>query len=186
MQEQPDLPELPPFKSKGRRPKLSGAFMPSDDDEESLVSDADTGGEDASNPESDARPDWSVRSMTHAERWADPEYKARVLAKRRATLAAKGKVPKAKERAPLTGGAKIKSEKIKLMVEDEQEWMKQRLAAGAERRALLNNPELKRHKQLQRAEAAKRRAATRKANKAAADRRAAAAGAADAPSKPVE
>ena len=37
--------------------------------------------------------------------------------------------------APLTGGAKIKSEKIKLMVEDEQEWMKQRLAAGAERRA---------------------------------------------------
>ena len=156
----PDGVPLQPL-PRNRPRKLSGAFLPEDDNAPSLTDEDARGQNDEG---SDAPVEWSNKATTVSERFQDPGYRERVLTKRRATLQKKGKAPRRKEeRPPLSAAGQIKSDKMKLMVDDEEAWMTQRLAAGAERRSLLNNPQLKRQKQLERAETARLRAAKRKA-----------------------
>lgn len=113
---------------------------------------------------------FTMFSMTRSKRaramWANETYKQRALSRRRQTLAHKGKAPREKPlRPPLTTGARVRSESMKLRHHDEEQWMAQRLAAGAEVRLRLTDDDHKRKLQLQRAEVAKKRAAKRKAAK---------------------
>ena len=117
--------------------------------------------------------DWSSRAQTAQACWAQPEYREAVLAKRAATSASKrSKLPPKPPRPPLSPSLQRRSDAIRLLRTDEEAWLTQRLAAGAERRDLLNNDDAKRRKQLERSEAARKRHVQRKAKAAAESREA--------------
>jgi hypothetical protein len=58
-----------------------------------------------------------------------------------------------------------RAEALRLRFSDETAWMDNRLAAGAEKRAMLNNDEVKAEQQRQRKEVARQRAAELKRKK---------------------
>ena len=109
---------------------------------------------------------WSSRSVLARSRWKDPEYKERVLAKRRATRAANGNTPVATARPePATPGAAQRAEALRLLSSDEEEWMRRRLAAGEGAGRARADPAERARK---RSELAKQRYAKRRQNLAGA------------------
>ena len=145
----------------------SGAGSSSSGGSDSWSQGSDYGTQDGSDLRLPA--DWSSRAQTARACWARPEYRDAVLAKRSATMAAKkSKLPPKQPRPPLSEAVQKRSDAMRLLRTDEEAWLKKRLAAGAERRAALNNDEVKRQKQLERSEAAKKRHAARKAKVASA------------------
>ena len=105
---------------------------------------------------------WSSRSVLARSRWKDPEYKERVLAKRRATRAANGNTPVATARPePATPGAAQRAEALRLLSSDEEEWMRRRLAAGEGAGRARADPAERARK---RSEQAKQRYAKRRQN----------------------
>ena len=126
---------------------------------------------------------WSSRSVLARSRWKDPEYKERVLAKRRATRAANGNTPVATARPePATPGAAQRAEALRLLSSDEEEWMRRRLAAGEGAGRARADPAERARK---RSEQAKQRYAKRRQNLADGSASAEAAGAAGAASEPT-
>ena len=126
---------------------------------------------------------WSSRSVLARSRWKDPEYKERVLAKRRATRAANGNTPVATARpAPATPGAAQRAEALRLLSSDEEEWMRRRLAVGEGAGRARADPAERARK---RSELAKQRYAKRRQNLADGGASAAAAEAAGAASEPT-
>ena len=108
---------------------------------------------------------WSHRSTEKRSLWADPEQRATMLAKRRATIAAKKAllgIPPPPPKPPLAPAVAKRAEALRLRFSDETAWMDNRLAAGAEKRAMLNNDESKAEQQRQRKEVARQRAAVLK------------------------
>ena len=121
---------------------------------------------------------WSSRSVLARSRWKDPEYKERVLAKRRATRAANGNTPVATARPePATPGAAQRAEALRLLSSDEEEWMRRRLAAGEGAGRARADPAERARK---RSEQAKQRYAKRRQNAAGAASEPTGSGAADA------
>ena len=100
--------------------------------------------------------EFSTRSQKHRSMWAQPEFREKVLAKRRATLEAKGRAPRS-TRPPLDEAAQKRSDAMRLLRSDEERWITRRLATGVDQRALRNSDELKRQRQEQRAEVARKR-----------------------------
>ena len=111
---------------------------------------------------------WSHRSTEKRSLWADPEQREAMLAKRRATIAAKKAllgIPPPPPKPPLAPAVAKRAEALRLRFSDETAWMDNRLAAGAEKRAMLNNDEVKAEQQRQRKEVARQRAAELKRKK---------------------
>lgn len=108
---------------------------------------------------------WNPRSVKQRAYWTDTERREKVLAKRRATLAAKNAmqmrkpVPKAKDMSEAT---QKRAEALRLRYANEEAWMRQRLDAGAAQRARLNNDDFKRERQAKRSEAMRRSHAARR------------------------
>jgi hypothetical protein len=171
---------LPDFSPARRYTPLSGAFVPPADEDERLdlkprgyqlrrrTADDENGVDDMYEREGP----WSDRSTKQRAMWADPERRAQMLAKRRATIAAKrareGLPPPEARKAVLDATAQKRSDALKLRFADEEAWMERRLEAGSELRARRDNEEYKRERQRQRSEVARARAAARKAKAAAA------------------
>ena len=154
--------------SRGRRPTdhITGAFM-DDADETEPPSESNEAAE-ADRP----REKWSKKSNAAAARWADPEFRECTLAKRRATIAARKQPAAPAGAAPELSPADTlarqrRSASRKRFIDDEEGWMAERLAEGAEWRARLNNDEWKRERQKRRAEASARGYANRAKNRAA-------------------
>ena len=113
----------------------------------------------------DAAQDWNHRSNKKRALWADPERRKAMLAKRRATTAAKQApltTPPEPFKAEMSPGATKRAEALRLRFADEATWMDNRLAAGAEKRARLNNNEYKAERQRQRQKVARRRSEARR------------------------
>ena len=154
--------ELPTFATEVsttdlRRPLLNEISMDDDDDDNSL------------DFYSSDEADWSERSLKGKALWANETYRARALAKRRQTLAHKGKLRGATvPKPPLSPSAQRRADSLKLMRKDEEAWMEQRLASGSAARAFINDESVKARKQKERSEVARKRMAARKAGEKAA------------------
>ena len=105
---------------------------------------------------------WNARGAAHQANWANSTYRELVLAKRNETrtarrLALADGAPPPPPPPPKTAGQLRKSEALTALNADEQRWMRDRLADGAERRRLLNDDSAKRERREKRAALAKAR-----------------------------
>lgn len=165
-----------------RRPyrPLSGSFLPSSDGQKEIsfygrLAD-DTAPRDST--DSDTLEPWSPRAVKARAAWANETYRRRALARRRQTLEHKGmRRPKQPPRPPLSPAAQLRSDSLKLLRNDEDAWMRDRLAGGVDRRRRLSDDAYKAQLREQRGEVARKRHAARKAAAAAAQEREQAAGA---------
>ena len=160
-----DAPQRP----QSRRRKLSGSFLPLDDDpsagelddrREIVLEDDDLVSE-----RNDNSVNWSPRAISAQELWANETYKSRALAKRWQTLAHKGRGPRAEPvtaQRPLSAGGKRRRDAMKLRHADEPAWMEKRLADGAAKRLRLNNETYMKELQKKRSEQAAKSYAKRK------------------------
>jgi len=157
----------------GRPNQITGAFMDEDSDEPPPEST-----EPASDDAAPAK--WSKRSRAAAARWADPEFRERTLAKRRATIAARKQrsaaaAPSSPPPPPeLSAADTLARERRRAsrqrLFDDEEGWMADRLATGAEWRERLNNDDWKRERQRRRTEASARGYANRRAASGSAEK----------------
>ena len=177
----------PPLSPGSKPRRLAGSFLPveEEDPDFELTSSRERDDDESDDPFADdagnvgidgaeALAPWSVRSTQQKRLWDDVEYADRVLSRRRATLEAKRReagveAPEAEETraalGPMDAGRRRRIASLRLMRANEQEWMRQRLAVGADARSRLNNDERKREVQRRRSEGAKLRYAKRKAAK---------------------
>ena len=106
---------------------------------------------------------WNARGAAHQANWANSTYRQRVLAKRNATRTARRlaladrTAPPPPPPPPKTAGQLRKSQALRALNADEQGWMRDRLAEGAERRRLLTDDSAKRERRERRAALAKAR-----------------------------
>jgi hypothetical protein len=167
------VPNLVP---KKRRRPLAGTFVPGDEDGGIDFSDSSVflatdnkPPSDGENTDDNIATEWSSRATKCKALWANETYRTRALAKRRQTIAHKGKTrPPKLARPPLSPAAQQRSDSMRLLRRDEEAWMRERLAAGADQRARLRDDGLKREMQRQRSEVAAKRHAARRAAAAAA------------------
>lgn len=148
-----------------RRRRLSGRFVKEEDAREEEASQPQVAKVDEEDDQSrsiDVEPDWSDRSLKLQKYWDDPEWKARVLARRRETLDKKKGERLPKPPKVLTPALQARSDAKRLQHDDERAWMAKRLAEGAPLRERIYSDDAKRRAQLERSEKMKRSWARRR------------------------
>lgn len=122
---------------------------------------------------------WNKRAAAAKRRWEDPEYRAKMLQKRRSTKDANGigmrigacesitlvDDERAKEINNYARSNRLKSEKISFYHRDRKGWMESRLNQGEELRNRMNTVEYKKEMQEKRQEHARLRHARMRAKK---------------------
>jgi len=112
---------------------------------------------------------WNRRAEAAKKRWANPEYRKKMMEKRRRKKEGEEKTErkhrvqignmdsvtlssdeKAREINAYAQSNKLRSEKLEKLHQDKEKWMQERLASGSPLRDHLNNDEYKRQRQLER------------------------------------
>ncbi|KAA8491813.1 hypothetical protein FVE85_8295 [Porphyridium purpureum] len=149
---------------------------PDDFDEYGAVAD---GIPQVNSSESDQEKKWSRKSEAAKRRWANPEYRRKILAKRRAKMAAAKLAEKPVRTRGVQIGAmdsvthssdekaaainryarslKLRSERMQLYKRDQMTWMNERLDEGAPLRRAYVDPELKKKRREERSRLAEER-----------------------------
>ena len=151
-----------------QRKRLAGSFtdppVEYEDRPVPLADEEEASDEDDYDRDHPRKVEWSRRATAKQKAWANMDLREAALAKRRATFAASGRIsPRPKAVPNLSPSDQRRSDALKLMREDEEQWFERRLLGGEEARRQLE-PEGKAELQRRRSEQAKRGWVTRRAN----------------------
>lgn len=168
---------------------LSGRFLPLDPKDEAIIDVLESKDRDRNEeyglegpPDSayghKSKRAWNNRAVAAKKRWEDPEYRAKMLAKRANTKERKKALQvgamesitlcddeRAKEINDYVRSNRLKSEKISFYHRDRKAWMESRLSEGAGLRWKRQNDEYKKMAQEKRRLEARRRHARMRAKK---------------------